>query len=405
MTPWLSIVGMGEDGLDGVAPAGRLLIEQAETLVGGARHLAMALDYFSGDHPAERLQWSIPLDRTIAEVLARKPRRVCVLATGDPLWYGIGATLADVVDAAEMTIIPAPSAFSLACARLAWPLDETACFTLHGRSLDLLRLHLSPGARLVMLTTDGDSPAQIAKLLSDTGYGMSSITVLEHMAGADERRIEGAAKDWDTAAAAALNTVAVECRAGAAAVVRSRAPGLPDHAYENDGQLTKRETRAATLAALMPLDGQRLWDVGAGCGSIAIEWLRAARGGAAIAIEREPARCAMIARNAAALGTPGLEIVNTAASEALKGLAAPDAVFIGGGVATRGLVEACWDALPSGGRLVANVVTVEGEAEITAWRDRIGGELIRIAISRTKPLGDMSGWHSLAPVTQWAVVK
>lgn len=401
MTPWLSIVGMGEDGLDGVSPAGRLLIEQAETLVGAARHLAMAPQ----DHPAERLQWSSPLDATIAEILARRGRRVCVLATGDPMWYGIGATLAGVIDGAEMTIIPAPSAFSLACARLAWPLAETACFTLHGRPLDLLRLHLAPGARLVMLATDGDSPARIAALLRDTGYGMSSITVLERMGGADERRIDGAADGWDAPPGAALNTVAVECRTGAdAAAVWSRAPGLPDTAYENDGQLTKRETRAATLAALMPLPGQRLWDVGAGCGSIAIEWLRAARGGAAIAIEREPARCAMIARNAACLGTPGLEIVDAAAPDALIGLASPDAVFIGGGVSL-GLIETCWNALTSGGRLAANAVTIEGEAALTEARTAFGGDLTRIAISRAEPLGDLSGWRALAPVTQWSVIK
>jgi precorrin-6Y C5,15-methyltransferase (decarboxylating) len=405
MTPWLSIVGIGEDGLDGVAPPGRLLIDQAETLVGGARHLAMAPE----THPAERLQWSSPLDKIIAEILARRGRRVCVLATGNPLWYGIATTLAGVVDAAEMTIVPAPSAFSLACARLAWPLDETACFTLHGRPLDLLRLHLSPGARLVMLTTDGDSPGQIARLLSDAGYGKSTITLLDHMGGADERRTTGTAEDWDAPATselniAALNTIAVVCRAGADAVIRSRAPGLPDDAYENDGQLTKRETRSVTLAALMPLPGQRLWDVGAGCGSIAIEWLRAARGGKAIAIERNPARCAMIARNAAALGTPGLDIVNQAAPDALAGLAAPDAVFIGGG-ASQGLIKTCWDSLPTGGRIVANAVTIEGEAALSEARTAYGGDLSRIAITRAEPLGSLSGWRSLAPVTQWAAVK
>ena len=400
MTPWLSIVGIGEDGLDGVAPAGRLLIEGAETLVGGARHLAMV----PTDHPAERLQWSSPLDATIAEIVARRGRRVCILATGDPLWYGIGATLAGVIDASEMTIIPAPSAFSLACANLAWPLAETACFTLHGRPLDLLRLHLSPGARLVMLATDGDSPAQIAALLRDAGYGRSRITVLEHMGGADERRVEGMAESWDAQACAAFNTVAVECRAGADAAPRSRSPGLPDDAYENDGQLTKRETRAATLAALIPLAGQRLWDVGAGCGSIAIEWLRAVNHATAVAIERDRSRCAMIARNATALGVPGLDIVMGEAPDALAGLAAPDAVFIGGGV-TAGLIETCWNALPTGGRLVANAVTVEGEAALSASRTTLGGDLTRIAISRAEPLGGLSGWRALAPVTQWAVVK
>jgi precorrin-6Y C5,15-methyltransferase (decarboxylating) len=267
-----------------------------------------------------------------------------------------------------------------------------------------LRLHLAPGARLVMLATDGDSPARIAALLGDAGYGRSRITVLEHMGGADERRVEGMAEGWDAPAGAAFNTVAIECRASADAAPRSRSPGLPDDAYENDGQLTKRETRASTLAALMPLPGQRLWDVGAGCGSIAIEWLRAASHANAVAIERDPERCAMIARNATALGVPGLDIVNHAAPAALADLATPDAVFIGGGVSF-GLIEICWDALPPGGRLVANAVTIEGEAALIEGRSKFGGGLTRITISRAEPLGSLSGWRALAPVTQWAVVK
>ena len=401
MTPWLSIVGIGEDGLDGVAPAGRPLIEQAEVLVGGARHLAMV----PNDHPAERLGWESPLENTVATILGRRGSRVCVLATGDPMWYGIGVILARAVPAGERVIVPAPSAFSLACARLGWPLAETETLTLHGRPLDLMHAHLAPGARLLLLANDGDTPARVAGLLAEAGYGASPMTVLEHMAGPDERRIDGSAGDWSETGVADFNTIAVECRAGADAQVLARTPGLPDGAFENDGQLTKREVRAATLAALMPLPGQRLWDVGAGCGSVAIEWLRAARGARAIAIEQSPERAAMIARNALALGTPELEIVTGAAPAALAGLDAPDAVFVGGGATTEGLIEACWEALPGGGRLVANVVTVEGEASITGWRDRVGGELCRIAISRTKPLGGMSGWHSLAPVTQWAVTK
>ena len=401
MTPWLSIVGLGEDGLDGVCPAGRPLIEQAETLVGGDRHLVMV----PANHPAERLSWASPLSETVAAIVARRGRRVCVLATGDPLWYGIGVTLAEAVPAAERCIVPAPSAFSLACARLGWPLAETETLTLHGRPLDLLRAHLAPAARLLILANDGETPARVAALLGEAGYGESPVSVFEHMGGGAERRVDGTAKGWRGEPIAALNTIAVECRAGAGAVALSRAPGLPDDAFENDGQLTKREVRGATLAALAPLPGQRLWDVGAGCGSVAIEWLRTARGTNAIAIERQPARAAMIARNATALGTPELEIVTGGAPAALAGLAAPDAVFIGGGISTEGLMETCWEALSPGGRLVANVVTVEGEAGIIAWHERIGGELTRIAISRTRPLGGMSGWHSLAPVTQWAVVK
>ncbi len=401
MTPWLSIVGLGEDGLAGVAPVARPLIEGAATLVGGARHLAMV----PADHPAERLTWANPLSATVDAILRRRGSRVCVLATGDPMWYGIGVTLAREVAAEERVIVPAASAFSLACARMGWPLAEVETLTLHGRPLDLLRGFLAPGARLVMLANDGDTPGEIAALLAGAGYGESRITVLEHMGGADERRIEDSARRWQATRAAALNTVCVACRAGTDARVYSRAPGLPDAAYENDGQLTKREVRAATLAALAPLPGQLLWDVGAGCGSIAIEWMRAARGARAVAIERNAERGAMIARNASGLGTPNLDIVTAAAPAALAELDPPDAVFVGGGVSEHGVVEACWEALSAGGRLVANVVTVEGEGELMRARERWGGELVRIAVSRTKPLGEFSGWQALAPVTQLVVVK
>jgi precorrin-6Y C5,15-methyltransferase (decarboxylating) len=401
MSRWLSIVGIGEDGLDGITPAARARVDQAEVLVGGARHLAMIAD----DHPAERLPWVPPMAAGAKAVVARRGQRVCVLATGDPLWFGIGARLAGMVPHDERTIIPAPSAFSLAAARMGWPLGDIETVTIHGRSLDLLRVHVAPGARLLAMTSDGQTPAQVARVLCDMGYGESPITVLEHMGGTAENRVEGIAKDWPHQTMADLNTLAIECRAGPDAVIRSRNPGLPDEAFENDGQLTKREVRAVTLAALAPLPGQRLWDVGAGCGSVAIEWLRAAKGATAVAIERDPERAAVIARNATALGTPGLEIVTGDAPLALADLDSPDAVFVGGGVSVDGLIEACWDALRPGGRMVVNVVTVEGEAALNSWHEKVGGTLTRIAISRTKPLGTMSGWHSLAPVTQWAVTK
>lgn len=401
MSRWLSIVGIGEDGLDGITPAARVLVDQAEVLVGGARHLAMVAD----DHPAERLPWVPPMAASAAAVVARRGQRVCVLATGDPLWFGIGARLAGMVPHNERTILPAPSAFSLAAARMGWPLGDVETVTIHGRYLDLLRLHVAPGARLLAMTSDGQTPAQVARVLCEMGYGESPITVLEHMGGTAENRVEGIAEDWPDEAMADLNTLAIECQAGPDAIIRSRSPGLPDEAFENDGQLTKHEVRAVTLAALIPLPGQRLWDVGAGCGSVAIEWLRAAKGAVAVAIERDPERAAMIARNATALGTPGLKIITGDAPAALAHLDEPDAVFIGGGVSVDGLIGACWDRSRPGGRLVANAVTVEGEAALNTWHEKVGGTLTRIAISRTKPLGTMSGWHSLAPITQWAVTK
>ena len=321
------------------------------------------------------------------------------------MWYGVGVQLARRVGPDERTILPAPSAFSLAAARLGWPLAGLETITVHGRPLDVLRAHVSPGARLLVMTSDGNGPALIAQLLRQTGYQASPMTVFERMGGGAERRVDDNAETWDEAPLADLNTVAIECRAGPDAVVRSTSPGLPDGAYENDGQLTKREVRAVTLAALAPLPGQRLWDVGAGCGSIAIEWLRAARGATAVAIEHNPERAAMIARNATALGVPGLDIITGDAPAALAGLDDPDAVFIGGGLSVDGLIDACWEALRPGGRLVANAVTVEGEQKLVERRNAIGGGLTRIGISRAEPLGDYSGWRALAPVTQWAVTK
>lgn len=393
MTPWLSVIGIGEDGLAGVSPAARTLIEGAEVLAGGARHLAMI-----PPGAAERLPWPSPFATGVEEILARRGRAVCVLASGDPMWFGIGATLARHVDPAEMTVLPHPGAFSLAAARMLWPLHEAAALTVHGRPIEALALHLRPGARLLVLSEDGRSPSLIADLLRTHGYGDSRMTVFEHLGGAAEARTDAAACDWE-AETADLNTVAVLCRAAPGVRVLSTAPGLPDDAFLHDGQLTKREIRAVTLAALGPLPGAVLWDLGAGCGSIAIEWMRA--GGRAAAVERSAARCGLIARNAAVLGVPGLDIVQGAAPAVLPE-GRPDAVFVGGGCSQPGLLDAAWAALPPGGRMVANAVTAEGEAALLAWRQTHGGALTRLAVSRLGPTGSLHTWHPAMPVTQYA---
>jgi precorrin-6Y C5,15-methyltransferase (decarboxylating) len=400
MSRWLTIIGMGEDGLEGLTPAARTLIERAETLVGGERHLAKV-----PNGTAERLRWASPLKLTIDEILKRRERRVVVLATGDPLWFGIGVTLLRAVPAEETWILPGVSAFALACARLGWPLAEVECLTLHGRSFAFLNGVVAPGAKLLLLSHDGATPSAVAKALTTLGFGPSRLTVLEHMGNADERQLSGIAADWTAGQTRALNTIAVECIPGAGAIVRARVPGLPDDAFRHDGQLTKREVRAATLAALAPTPGQRLWDVGAGCGSVAIEWLRSHRTLAAVAVERAADRCAMIRENAAALGVPHLELVQGEAPAALTEFPSPDAVFIGGGLTTPGLVERCWQALNARGRLIANAVTVEGEARLFALRAEIGGELTRIAISRAEPIGAYTGWRAHMPVTQLAATK
>jgi precorrin-6Y C5,15-methyltransferase (decarboxylating) len=403
VSAWLSIVGLGEDGLHGLSPPARTLVENAEILVGGARHLALAGE--AAAHATERLTWETPLARTVEAIAAREGRRVTVLATGDPMHYGIGVTLARRFGMAAITIIPAPGAFSLTCARLGWPLAEAACITLHGRPLDLLSLHLSPEARILVLSEDGTTPARLAAHLTGLGYGPSAMTVLAHMGGPKERRWDGTAEDWTAREIPDLNTIAVACRAAHGARVLSRAPGLPDEVYAHDGQLTKREIRAATLAALRPLRGQLLWDIGAGAGSIAIEWLRAAPEAKAVAIERRADRAANIARNAAALGVPTLKIVTGEAPGGLDGLDRPDAIFIGGGLSSAGIALYCWRALAPGGRLVANAVTLEGEVALHELRKQTGGEMTRIAISRATAVGPYESWRPLMPVTQFAVEK
>jgi precorrin-6B C5,15-methyltransferase / cobalt-precorrin-6B C5,C15-methyltransferase len=395
---WLSVIGIGEDGLVGLSPAARRLVETAEVLVGGARHLAMA-----GATTAERLTWASPPQASFAEIAARRGKRVVVLASGDPMWFGIGATLAQQFPPEDMRVLPHTGAFSLAAARLGWALADVATMTVHGRPLDVLALHLVPEARLLVLAADRHTPHAVASYLTARGWGPSRLTVLERLDGLEERRIDGTADSWRHEPGADLAVVAIVCRPGPDALVLPRTPGLPDHTFVNDGQLTKREVRAATVAALAPLPAQLLWDVGAGCGSIAIEWMRAADRATAIAIERDEARRDFIQRNAAALGVPSLRIVAGEAPAALAGLPAPDAVFIGGGLSTPQLVDTALAALKPGGRLVANAVTLEGEAALVALQARHGGELTRLAVSRAEPVGPFQGWRALMPVTQWSL--
>ncbi len=400
MSKWLSIVGIGEDGMAALPPATRSLIDRADVLVGGKRHLAMV-----GKDARPRIIWATPLSRTLDQIIAHKNKRVCVLATGDPLCFGIASSLVDHVPMTEMTIVPSPSAFSLACARLGWPLNKVECLTLHGRPLELVHSALAPKARILILSNDHTTPEAVADILCDRGFGASRISVFEHMGGEKERLVEATAEGWDEPDIADFNTIAIECVAGTNANLRPGIPGLPDDAFIHDGQLTKREVRAITLASLAPFPGALLWDVGAGCGSVAIEWMRSARNMAAIAFERDQKRLQMIGDNAAALGTPFLEVVSGSAPACFDGMARPDAIFIGGGVTTEGLFERCWDVLPTQGRLVANVVTLEGETRLNELSHKYGGELIQIAISRAHPIGPYRGWRPFRPVSQWSITR
>lgn len=399
--PWLTIIGIGEDGRAGLAPAALQALDAAGCVWGGRRHLALAAPI-----AAETRTWPSPISDAYPEILARRGRPTCLLATGDPFHYGIGAEIARLVPAGEIRAFPQPSAFSLAAARLGWPLAETDCLTLHGRALSRIVPHLQPGGRLLALSWDGSTPAAVAALLVERGFGASILTVLERMGGPHERVRSGRADAGGFEAADDLNTLAIAVAASAEARVVPLSPGLDDAWFENDGQLTKAEIRAVTLAALRPRAGALLWDVGAGAGSVSIEWCLRHPANRALAVESRSERARRIARNAAGLGVPDrVRIVEGAAPAALDGLARPDAVFVGGGVSEPGVIEACTDALVPGGRMVANAVTLESEAVLLSAFARHGGDLRRIAVSRAAPVGGLHGWRPAMPVTQWSWTK
>jgi precorrin-6Y C5,15-methyltransferase (decarboxylating) len=404
---WLSIVGIGEDGVDGLSAVARGLVSGAAIVFGGKRHLALAAPLIRG---AAR-PWPSPFDRVAEEVQAQRGRAVCVLASGDPFMHGVGAVLARLIDAQEMVVMPAPSAFSLAAARLGWALQETALVSLHARALDLVRPHLQPGARVIALTSDGAAPAALARLLDDTGFGGSRLIVLEALGGPRERLRATTAAAFDVRDVDALNTVAIEVAAAPGARVIPRTAGIADGLFEHDGQITKREIRAMTLSALAPRRGEWLWDIGAGAGSVAIEWMLADPSLRATAIEARVDRAARIRRNAAAFGVPALDVVEGKAPAALANLPGPDAVFIGGGAGDPGVLDAAVTALRPGGRLVVNAVTLATESLLIARHATLGGELTRIAMARAEPVGraphaqSPMAWRPALPVTQWTWTK
>ena len=396
--PWLHIVGIGEDGMEGLVPATRAVVEAAEIIIGGERHhrLTENLD-------AQRMAWPQPFDALISTIEELRGRRVVILATGDPLWFSIGARIGREIDPAEIVYHPQLSAFQLAAARMGWSLPDVETLTVHGRPVEQMIAFIQPDARLLVLTTGAETPAQIATFLTDRGFGGSKITVLAAMGGKDEARFDGIAADWGHEVPA-FNTLAVECIAAPDAALLPRVPGLADDLFQSDGTMTKQEVRAATVAKLMPMRGALLWDIGTGCGSVAIEWMRAARYARAIGIEPRADRRAMAAANALALGVPKLALIDGTVPEALHGLDAPDAIFIGGGL-SRDTFAAAWAALRPLGRLVANAVTLESEAELIALHKTYGGDLVKLAVHRAEPVGRLTGWRPLMPVTQWSLVK
>ena len=399
--PWLTVVGIGDDGWEGLGPEARAAVRDAGLLVGGERHLALVRE-----GPTDRRAWPSPMSTLVDELATMRGRRVCVLASGDPLLFGVGSQFARRLGRNDMRVIPHVSTFAAVCARMLWPQPETKLITLCGRPVETLHRELFGGARLVAFSADRTTPHAVARLLCKRGFGESRMTVLEHLGGADEAVRTFTATDIDDDVAfAGLNSIAVECTASADAEALATIPGLPDDAFDHDGQITKREIRAITLARLSPRPDALLWDIGAGSGSIGIEWMRAAPGARAIAVEPRQDRAARARANAANLGVPKLKVIESEAPDALSALDAPDAIFVGGGLTAAGMVDRCWEALGPGGRMVANAVTLETEAVLLETFQRLGGELTRLSVSRADPVGRFTGWRPAMPVTQWAIVK
>ena len=398
MKSWLHIVGIGEDGLEGLAPATRAVVQSAEVIVGGERHHQL-----SGDVSGERVKWPSPFDALIEKLRALRGRTVVVLATGDPLWFSIGARIGRAIDPVEITYHPQLSAFQLAAARMGWSMADVETLTVHGRPVEQMIAFIQPKQRLLILTTGDQTPGEIANFLTARGFGQSKLTVLAAMGGDNEQIFNGHAETWDHEVPS-FNTLAVECIATPDALLLPRVPGLPDDFFEHDGTMTKREVRALTIAKLMPMRGALLWDIGAGCGSVAVEWMRAARDAQAIGIEPRADRRLMASKNALSLGTPQLQLVDGSAPLALIELPPPDAVFVGGGL-TNEVFDAAWAALKPLGRFVANAVTLESEKILMELLEKHGGELSRLAVSRAEPVGQYHGWRSFMSVTQWSIIK
>lgn len=395
--PWLHIVGIGEDGVDGLSVEARKLVGEAEVIVGGDRHHNLAPNV-----TAERIAWPSPFDAMIEEIRGHKGRRVVVLVTGDPLWYSVGAKILKGIAREEIVFHPQLSAFQFGSCRMGWSLADVETLTVHGRAAEQIVPWFAPDVRMLLLTKDATSPGAVAKLLTERGYGPSKLTVLAALGGPNEAQFEGVADSWNLEVPD-FHLLAVECIAGPDAQVLPRT-GLPDDAFFHDGKITKRTARALALAKLVPVRDGVLWDLGCGCGSVAIEWMRAGREALAIGIEPQEKRRAMAEENAVKLGAPKLRLVDGTAPEALTGLPEPDAVFIGGGI-SRVAIEVCLDALKPHGRLVAHAVTLESEAVLLDVYAQYGGELQRISVETAEPVGPFKGWKPSMPVTQWAWTK
>ncbi|WP_323100417.1 precorrin-6y C5,15-methyltransferase (decarboxylating) subunit CbiE [Intrasporangium sp. YIM S08009] len=398
----VEVVGVGASGLSSLGADARRVVDAADVLVGGTRHLELAADLVPS---AERMPWPSPLLPGLRELLGRVAgRRVVVLASGDPLVSGIGSTLVSALGPDAVRIHPGVSSVALARARMRWSAEESDAVTLVGRDVDRLRRELAPGRRLVVLTSGPDAPDRVCGVLTEEGYASSRVTVLGHLGADDETRTDGVAATWPGGPAPTLHLVCVECVPDAGARPLSLSPGLPDDAFDHDGQLTKRVVRAAALAHLAPQPGDVLWDLGAGAGSVGIEFARQHPRNHVMAVERDPVRAERVRANARRLGVPGLEVVEARSADVVDDLPAPDAVFVGGG-ASADLLDRAWAALLPGGRIVVHGVTVETELLLHDARARLGGALTRIAVEDLEPLGSLTGWKPARAVVQWSATK
>ncbi|MBG55971.1 MAG: cobalamin biosynthesis bifunctional protein CbiET [Deltaproteobacteria bacterium] len=422
---WLRVIGIGEDGWEDLGADAKLLIHESQVVLGGKRHLKMLPD----DWKVKRISWTSPMRESVEKILSFRPDRfenikstpirnkkkdmvtVAVLASGDPLCYGIATKLLRHLHIDEVCIKPALSTFSLICSRVGWSLPDIETLTLHGRPMEMLHPFVQPGAKLGVLSMDSTTPQKTAKMLASRGFGKSKITVLEHIGGSKEKNFSGRADSWNHTGLADLNAMAIECIPLKSADVIPRIPGLADEKFVHDGQLTKCEIRAVVLSKLMPIVDQVLWDIGAGCGSVAIEWMRSHPRCMAVAIEKSKTRLKMIKQNAINLGVPLLKIVSGEVPDVLDNLVLPDAIFVGGGLSdfkqedSSSMLDLLWKFLKPGGRLVAHAVTFETERQLLSWYKKNGGDLTRLSISRADSIGKVNGWKPLRPVTQYSIIK
>lgn len=439
MTEWLHIIGVGEGGVAELPASLREIVAEAFTVFGPSRFLSSIgssapsvevhpdlvqrrsleavarallyvddeeITYAEEDLSRVLIEWQPPIENMVRQVLPLRGSPTVILATGDPMWFGIGASLSKHLEPGEFRIHTHPSSFQLAAARLRWPLQHVTTLSLHGRAVETVIPHILPGARILALTADATTADAVAEILVDRGYGASMLTMLEHLGGAEEAVTTLTAEGFDFKKLGDFYVLAIDCVAGPDAALLPPVPGLPDEAFASDGQLTKREIRAVTLSRLAPFPGALLWDVGAGCGSVAIEWMRAARDAKAAAFERDEKRLGLIGDNARTLGTPKLEIIAGSVPETLAGRDdKPDAIFLGGDVGNDALFDACWNALKPGGRLVANAVTLDGEAALLRRQAAHGGDLVRLDISVLDKVGEHQVMRPRMAVTQWAAAK